>query len=151
MINRVILRGFVANEPLVRATERGKFATIRLATIEHIKRPSGQIVEHTEWHSVAFRGEEAEVVDRSVRIGMAIHVEGVLRHREWEDRSGKVHKVSEISASLLKIVEGGLEGYALPKTIQEAIPRDYHAVAERQKATLFEVKAPAEDPDNLPF
>ena len=56
MINKVILIGNVGQDPEIRytgdATNGAKVATIRLATTERFRDRSGNLQEHTEWHSV---------------------------------------------------------------------------------------------------
>ncbi len=147
MINRVILRGFVASDPFVRSTEKGRLAKFRLATIEYLTNPnSSQTMEHTEWHNLSCWGEIAEEVDLKVKIGMVVEVEGILRHREWQDQSGEVRKITEISIGKFAIIEGEVKGYRMPKAIVEAMPKEVIT-----KSEVLEVTPPAEDPDNLPF
>ncbi len=153
MINRVILRGFVADEPLIRATENGRFARLRIATIERLNNPkTGKIREHIEWHTVSFWGAEAIEVDKHVRVATPIEVEGALRTREWSDKANVTHKMTAIAATSLKILTQ-IEGYELPKSIVDKLPIDYHTCSKSQHVATphIEVKAPAADPDDLPF
>ncbi len=156
MINRVILRGFVADDPLIRATERGHFARVRLATIEHLQSGrTGVNYEHIEWHTLAFWGEMAKVVDREVRLGDSIEVEGRLRTREWVARDGVEHKTTEIVVDSLKQASP-LEGYTMPRKVAES----YQQKMERsgkitaindQRSDCEDVTSLADDPDGLPF
>ena len=107
MINRVILRGYVADDPYIRATESGKMAQIRVATIERITHSkSGELREITEWHTITLWGELAHTIDERVRVSDVVEIEGALRTRDWEDREGKMHRTTQIAASSLKIIEG---------------------------------------------
>ncbi len=151
MLNRVILRGYVADDPFIRATEKGKMAQLRLATIERItERKSGEIREITEWHSITMWLDLAERADREIRIGAAIEVEGALRTRDWEDKKGKMHRTTQIVASSLRIIEEGLPGYALPRAIAERREVLY-PTKKGQAISEYEIKAPESDPDGLPF
>lgn len=151
MLNHAHLRGYVADEPYIRATERDKMAQLRVATIERvIVKRDGTWREHTEWHSVTLWGELAEEVDRRVRIGDAVEVEGALRTREWEDNKGKLHRTTTISATQLRIIEGGIEGYPLPRQIVERTKELYPQKAKETPAK-GEITPPAADPDELPF
>ncbi len=151
MLNRVILRGYVADDPYIRATESGKMAQLRLATIERVTiKKDNSLREITEWHSISLWNELADQADEKIRIGDAIEVEGALRTRDWEDKNGKLHRTTQIAATSLKIIEGGIEGYSLPRPIVER--RESLYPQKKQETTpRYEVKAPASDPDDLPF
>ena len=84
MVNKVILVGNVGIDPEVRTTESGvKVARIRLATTERLfDRQANEAKEHTEWHTVTLWRGLADVVDKYVRKGTQIYVEGRLRTRE---------------------------------------------------------------------
>lgn len=147
MSNRVILRGYVADDPFVRATEGGKFVRIRMATIEHIVvQKTGKMRRHTEWHTISLWGESAELADREIKIGSALHIEGALRTREWEDKNGVVRYTTEISASKMEILNS-IEGCEIPDFIATTIT----TANPKTSAPELSVKRPAADPDDLPF
>lgn len=155
MINRVIIEGYVADDPMVRATESGKFARLRVATVERLTiRKSGVVTEHTEWHSISLWGREAELADAEIRVGDAVYIEGAIRTSEWSDKAGKRFRTADIVAYVLRRLER-IEGYDLPRAIVERREQLYptkvtSADASATKPT-YEVKAPAPDPDDLPF
>ncbi len=146
MLNRVILRGYVADDPFIRATERGKLARIRMITIEYLTNKEGQRQRHTEWHTVDLWGENADITDYNVRIGMSIEIEGSLRSREWQDKGGATHKITSISAHKIKILSS-IDGYSLPDFIKRKIVIPETPSPKKE----IEVKRPADDPDELPF
>ncbi len=76
---RVILIGNVGIDPEIRTTEGGvKVARIRLATTERLfDRQANEAKEHTEWHTITLWRGLADVVDKYVRKGTQIYVEGV--------------------------------------------------------------------------
>ena len=78
MVNKVILIGNVGLDPEVRTTEGGvKVARVRLATTERLfDRASNETKEHTEWHTITLWRGLADVVDRFVRKGSQIYIEG---------------------------------------------------------------------------
>ena len=94
MVNKVILIGNVGVDPEVRytgdASNGAKVATIRLATSERYKDRSGNLQEHTEWHTVVAWRNTADVVEKYVKKGTQIYIEGRLRTRSWEDQTGNV-------------------------------------------------------------
>ena len=100
MVNKVILIGNVGMDPEVRSLENGtKVARIRLATTERMfDRQANETREHTEWHTVTLWRGMADVVDRYVRKGSQLYVEGRLRTREWTDREGNKRFSTEIEA-----------------------------------------------------
>ena len=101
MINKVILVGNVGIDPEVRAIESGvKVARVRLATTERIfNRQTNESTEHTEWHTVILWRGLADVVDRFVRKGSQLYIEGSLRTREWMDKENQKRYTTEIIAS----------------------------------------------------
>lgn len=136
-VNKVILLGNVGKDPEVRYVEQGvAVANFSLATTERAyKTQSGVTVpEKTEWHSiVAWRGL-AQVVERYVRKGSSLYIEGHLRTRTWTDQNGVTRQVTEIMADNLELLgkrpEGGvppLESSDRPKGSteqQETAPID---------------------------
>ena len=93
MINKVILVGNVGADPEVRTLESGvKTARVRLATTERIfNRQTQESTEHTEWHSITLWRGLADVVDKYVRKGSQIYVEGSLRTRVKNRLIGNSH------------------------------------------------------------
>lgn len=110
MINKVILVGNVGADPEVRALDGGaKVARIRLATTERIyNKEKNETKELTEWHSITLWRGLAEVVDKYIRKGAQIYIEGKLRTREYEKNGVKCF-ATEIVAEELKML-GRKEG-----------------------------------------
>ena len=106
MINKVILVGNVGMDPEIRTTESGvKVARVRLATTERIyDRQSNETRELTEWHTITLWRGLADVVDRFVRKGSQLYVEGSLRTREWTDRDNNKRYSTEVVASEMKLL-----------------------------------------------
>ena len=100
-VNKVILLGFVGNDPEVRYPEKDKtVAFLSLATNE----TTGNGVEVTEWHRLVFFGETARIVERYVKKGTQLYVEGKLSTREYQDRLKITRKSTEIIVSFFEIV-----------------------------------------------
>ena len=106
MVNKVILVGNVGIDPEVRTTESGvKVARIRLATTERLfDRQANETKEHTEWHTITLWRGLADVVDRYVRKGTQIYVEGRLRTREWTDKDNNKRYTTEILADTMNLL-----------------------------------------------
>lgn len=98
-VNKVILVGNLGNDPEVRTFGNGgKVANFSLATSENWRdRQSGERREKTEWHRVAVFGEGlVGVIERYVKKGSKLYVEGKLQTRKWQDRDGNDKYTTEV-------------------------------------------------------
>jgi single-strand DNA-binding protein len=98
-INKVILIGNVGKDPEIRNMQNGgKIANLTLATSETWNdKASGERKEKTEWHRVVvFNDRLVDVVERFVKKGEKIYVEGALQTRKWTDQSGQEKYTTEI-------------------------------------------------------
>jgi single-strand DNA-binding protein len=166
MINKVILVGNVGMDPEVRTLETGvKTARVRLATTEKMyNRETRESTDHTEWHTITLWRGLADVVDRYVRKGSQIYIEGRLRTREWTDKDNNKRYSTEILADEMKLLgrrpEGGeqqsaggygaqQQGYAAP---QQSYAAPQQPAYTAQPAPAAAPAAPAmDDVDDLPF
>lgn len=126
MVNKVILVGNVGMDPEVRTLENGtKVARIRLATTERMfDRQTNETKEHTEWHTVTLWRGLADVVDKYVRKGSQLYIEGRLRTREWMDKDNNKRYTTEILADVMNML--GRRGDAPGYTPQDpAAPQSY--------------------------
>lgn len=90
-INKVILIGNVGKDPDIRATQGGKkLASFSLATSESWKdKSTGERKDKTEWHRVVVYNEHlVDLVEKYVRKGSKIYLEGSLQTRKWTDQAG---------------------------------------------------------------
>lgn len=98
-INKVILVGNVGNDPEVRSFNNGgKVANFSLATSESWKdKNSGERREKTEWHRISIFNEGlVGVVERYVKKGSKLYIEGKLQTRKWTDRDGNDKYTTEV-------------------------------------------------------
>ena len=146
MVNKVILVGNVGIDPEVRTTESGvKVARVRLATTERIyDRQNNETKELTEWHTITLWRGLADVVDRYVRKGSQLYIEGRLRTREWVDKDNIKRYTTEILADEMKLL--GRRSDNMPQGGGQA-----SAAAPQPKPAQVDVPAAADDPDDLPF
>jgi len=90
-VNKVILVGNVGNDPEIRSFNNGgKVANFSLATSESWRdKQSGEKREKTEWHRIAiFNDGLVGVVERYVKKGAKLYIEGKLQTRKWTDNAG---------------------------------------------------------------
>lgn len=104
-VNKVILIGYVGQDPEVRYLEGGVcMARVRMATNEYFQSRNGERQKHTEWHNVVFWRRMAESVERFVHKGSHLYVEGRLRTRSWEDADKNTRYMTEIAGDTYQIL-----------------------------------------------
>ena len=169
MVNKVILVGNVGLDPEVRTTESGvKVARVRLATTERIyNRQTNETSDYTEWHTITLWRGLADVVDRYVRKGSQLYIEGRLRTREWTDKDNIKRYTTEIMADEMKLLGrrsdnqqagapmSGQSTYSQPQGGYSQNAGGYQQseqyVPQSQPAPSQSIPAPQDDPDDLPF
>ena len=98
-VNKVILVGNVGRDPEIRSMQNGgKVAQLSVATSETWRdKNSGERQERTEWHRVVVFNERLiEVVERFVKKGRKLFVEGELQTRKWTDNQGQERYSTEV-------------------------------------------------------
>jgi len=98
-LNKVMLIGNLGADPEIRSFQNGsKDANLRIATSEQWKdKNTGERKEKTEWHTVAIFSEGlVSVVERYLKKGSKVVVEGKLQTRKWQDQNGQDRYSTEI-------------------------------------------------------
>ena len=105
-INKVILLGYAGKDPEVKEVAGTKVANLSLATTEkgYTLQNGIQVPDRTEWHSLIFWKGLAEVVEKYVRKGSQIYIEGKIKTRQYEDRTGSKRYVTEIFVDKLELL-----------------------------------------------
>ena len=102
-VNKVILVGNVGRDPEIRLSQYGqKIVNLSLATSESWKdKATGERQDRTEWHRVVvFNPNLADVVEKYVKKGSKLYLEGQLQSRKWQDQaSGQEKTTTEIVLS----------------------------------------------------
>ena len=159
MINKAILIGNVGQDPEVRYTgdvnNGTKVATFRLATTERYRDRNGNLQEHTEWHNIVVWRNTADVVEKYVRKGSQVYVEGRIRTRSWDDQTGNKRYTTEIVADTLQLLgrrpegqgqQGGYQTPGQPQSYQAPAQQPYQAHVQQAKPVIDE-----QPDDDLPF
>lgn len=105
-VNKVILIGNLGKDPEVRRLENGAVvANFSIATSETFTdKTTGERRETTDWHNiVAWRGL-AEVIEKYVKKGYKIYLEGKLKTRSWQDKEGNTRYTTEVLAEEMTIL-----------------------------------------------
>ena len=98
-VNKVILVGNLGKDPEMRFMPDGtKVANFSIATSETWKdKASGERRERTEWHRISVMNDKiADIVEKYVRKGSKLYVEGQLQTRKWTDQSGQERYTTEV-------------------------------------------------------
>lgn len=98
-INKVILVGNLGSDPEIRNTQNGaKIANFSIATSESWKdKQTGERREKTEWHRiVVFNEGLAGIVERFLKKGSKVYVEGSLQTRKWTGNDGIEKYTTEV-------------------------------------------------------
>lgn len=111
-MNKAILIGNVGSDPEIRTVGTGgKVAQFSLATSRSWNDQSGAKQEKTEWHRcVVWNSSKgsglADVVERYVKKGEKIYVEGEIEYRQWTDKENQTRYTTEIRVRELMLLGG---------------------------------------------
>ncbi len=118
-VNRVTLLGFVGKDPDVQTVkEDKKVARFTLATSESYRNKSGEKVTNTEWHNIVVWRGLADVVEKYVKKGSHLYVEGKLTTRSYE-KDGQTKYFTEVVVGNLEMLGGKQESNAQPPQKKE--------------------------------
>lgn len=104
--NKVQLIGNLGMDPEVKALDGGKkLAKVSIATNETYKNAKGERVTETQWHNLIAWGKTAEIVEKFLKKGSEVAVEGKLINRNYTDKEGIKRYVTEIEVSELLMLD----------------------------------------------
>ena len=128
-MNRVTLLGRLGADPEIKSVQNGdKVANLRVATSETWRdKNTGEKKERTEWHQVVvWNSGLVGVIEKYVKKGSQVLVEGQLRTRKWQDKDGADRYSTEVVLqgfdSRLKMLDGKREGAQTEQ--QESVAAD---------------------------
>ena len=161
-LNKAMLIGNVGRDPEVRYLDgqsgNAKVATFTLATTERYRDRNGETRENTEWHNIVAWRNTADVVERFVKKGTQLYIEGRIRTRSWDDQTGNKRYTTEIIADTLQLLGKKTDnpgaqpgGYQQPgQTYQQPAQPAYNP-APQQPVSRPQVMADEPADDDLPF
>jgi len=104
--NSVRLIGRLGMDPEVKELSQGKkLAKFSLATTESYKDQAGARVSETQWHNIVVWGNTADFVQKYLRKGMEVAVEGKLTNRSYSDKDEVKKYVTEIVLKDVLIIQ----------------------------------------------
>ena len=140
-VNRVILLGNVGKDPDAKSLDGGvKVANFSIATTERgfIKKDGTKVEEKTEWHNIVVWRGLAEIVERYVKKGTKLYIEGKIKTRSYEDQNKVKRYITEIYAEQLELLGGSPQEQK--NSLQEQV---------QQRAEQFAKESAQKD--DLPF
>lgn len=123
-VNKVILLGNVGKDPQIRDGNGQQFATFTLATTEkgYTRRDGTQMPERTEWHNIIANGGIVQVIERYVRAGTKLYIEGKLRTRKYTARDNTERYVTEVYLDNMELLGGKPQEAAQPQSTSQHAP-----------------------------
>ncbi|MFD1550654.1 single-stranded DNA-binding protein [Putridiphycobacter roseus] len=107
--NSVNLIGRTGINPVIRTFTNGvKLAKFSLATNETIFDPNGKTIK-TQWHNLVAWGKKAELIEKYVKKGQMIAVEGKLINKVLTDLNGKKSKLTQIQVDEILLINQQLK------------------------------------------
>ena len=125
-MNIVILKGNVGQDPRITTFENGnKVAQFSLATTRMgYKTKEGKEVEaRTEWHNlVVMQTGLAGVVEKLVKKGTPMLVQGELRYRKFTGRDGNEREIAAVYVQDMELCGGKPKQEGAPAPTEEDFP-----------------------------
>lgn len=104
--NSVHLIGRLGKDPEVKTFDSNKKkASFTIATTDTYKNQKGEKVEDTQWHNIVVWGALAGIVEKYLKKGQEVMVEGKLVHRNYEV-GGEKRYITEINVNDLLMLGG---------------------------------------------
>jgi single-strand DNA-binding protein len=104
-VNKVILVGNVGKDPDVRHLASDvSVASFPLATSETYRNKENEKVTNTEWHNIVVWRRLAEVVEKYVKKGDPLYIEGKIRSHSYDDKDGNKKYITEIIADNMQML-----------------------------------------------
>ena len=98
-VNKVILLGNLGKDPEIRSMSSGnKVASFSIATSKRWKdKATQEQKDRTSWHNIVVFGDGlVGIVEKYVKKGSKIYVEGELQTRKWQDQAGNDRYTTEV-------------------------------------------------------
>lgn len=125
-INKVILLGRVGKDPEIKQFDGGSKASFSLATTErgYTTKAGVKIEEKTEWHNIVCWRGLASIVEKFVKKGDLIYIEGKITTRSWES-DGQKRYITEIVADNIELLGSkGFEEPSMSGSVEKRIGQD---------------------------
>lgn len=139
-VNKVIILGRCGKDPEVRMAGQNKVATFSVATGGKYKTKDGREVDDTAWHNIVAWRTSADIVEKYIKKGSQVFIEGHISYRKYADKEGVERNITDIVVDKIELLGGKAESSPAPQKF------DPHAV----KTTPMPYPEEEDDSD-LPF
>ena len=103
--NKVQLIGNLGINPEVKQFDGGKkIAKFSLATNETHKNAKGEKTTQTQWHNIVAWGNTANYIEKFIKKGTEVAIEGKLSNRNYTDKTGVKRYITEIIVTEIMII-----------------------------------------------
>jgi single-strand DNA-binding protein len=98
--NKVQLIGNLGMDPEIKTLDGDKkLAKMSLATNESYKNAKGEKVTETQWHNLIAWGKTADIIEKYLKKGSEVAIEGKLINRVYTDKEGLKKYITEIQVN----------------------------------------------------
>lgn len=88
-MNKVMLLGYVGNQPEINTTKEGKIvANFSVATNQFYTDKSGEKKQETSWHNIACYNQTANFCSNFINKGSRVLIEGSIKYNRYTDKNG---------------------------------------------------------------
>lgn len=109
--NSVRLMGHVGQNPEVKSLSNGKkLSRFSIAINESYKNEAGEKVTDTQWHNITAWGKQAELVEKLLKKGSEVAIEGKLTNNSYVDKEGVKRYVTDIVLNEFNLIGPKKEG-----------------------------------------
>lgn len=153
-LNKVMLIGRLGRDPELRYLDNNVgVARFSIATSETYKDSQGQKVEKTEWHNIVVWRKLAEIAGNYLKKGSLVYLEGKLRTRSWDDKSGEKKYATEVVADDFRMLErrSDSEGGGMPNPAPQAAQQQGSSAEKKPAPQGNSSNDAGSFDDDLPF
>ncbi|HBG42664.1 MAG TPA: single-stranded DNA-binding protein [Porphyromonadaceae bacterium] len=153
-VNKIILVGNVGKDPEIKYFDNDNVkANFSVATSErgYTAANGTQVPERTEWHNIVCWRGLAQVVEKFVKKGTQVYIEGKLRTRSYDDQNGVKRYITEVYADNMELLSrrGGAPEHS-DSSASNANERSYNA-PNSSPDSVADLSNNVSDVDDLPF
>lgn len=158
-VNKVILVGIVGKDPVIKNFPNGgKLSLLSMATSDSwTDKNTGERKEVTEWHRIRASDGLANIIEKYVKKGSKLYIEGSLKTRQWTDQNGQEKYATEIHVKDMQMLDERKAGNSPQPGGQTTAPVDTSHVTHPNQPQAYRGHSPpggggsSDLDDDLPF
>ena len=153
-VNKVILLGNLGRDPEIRSMQSGsKMATFSMATSKRWRDKNTQEQrDKTSWHNIVVFGDGlVDIVEKYVKKGSKIYVEGELQTRKWQDQDGNDRYSTEVVLQGFNSNLTLLDSRNATNNIEDKDINTDQAASNFENPTSSKSSDSSESDDDIPF